>query len=179
MKLFSRHQNGWLKRALILLGALAFLSVFATIDTSEHFRTWRTARMWTSEQKITAHAEDASAMFAITSASVIFNTAIVAFSAFGALALGISVALDAEKWLSVSRAIGSCASVCGILYSITVIIYKIKIAGRHILKGPIFDYSLALQPPIIIAVVGYILVFVLWIALMRSTRADQAGQKTQ
>lgn len=62
--------------------------------------------MWTSEQKITAHAEDAAAMFAITSASVIFNTAIVAFSALGALALGISVALDNGKWLSVSWAIG-------------------------------------------------------------------------
>ena len=179
MKLFSSSQNGWSKRALILLGTMAFLSVFATIDTSEHFRTWRTARMWTDEQKVTARAEDASAMFAIASASVIFNTVIVACSAVGALALGISVALDNKKWLSVSWAIGLCASVCGILYSLTIILYKIRIGGRHVLKGPIFDYSLALQLPIVLAVAGYILVFILWIALMRSARASRAGQGSQ
>jgi len=179
MRLFSRPQNGWLKRALILLGAMAFLSVFATIDTSEHFRTWRTARIWTSEQKVTAQAEDAAAMFVIASASVIFNTAIVAFSAVGALALGISVALDNRKWLSVSWAIGLCASVCGILYSFSVIIYKIRLGERRILKGPVFDYNLTLQPPIIIGIAGYILVFILWIALMRSARANQAEQGGQ
>jgi len=90
----------------VLFAALAFLAVFATIDTSEHFRTWRTAKTWTEGQKVTASAQDAHSLFAVIAAAMLCNTAIVVLSVTGALALGISVALDNRRRLSCARVTG-------------------------------------------------------------------------
>ncbi len=158
--------DGRMKRTLALFAALAFLAVLATIDTSEQFRTWRTARTWTVAQRSVAPAMDAEPMFIIAALAIVCDTIVVALSAIGALILGISVALDNVRWLKVARWVGISAAGVGLLYSLDTLIYRWRVGGRRVLKGPVFDYNLSMQPTILIALVGFILVFGLWIILV-------------
>jgi len=174
MEEHNKLGNGLVKRTLLLFGALAFLSIFATIDTSEHFRTWRTARSWTPEQKSIALALDVGIMYRIIAVAIACDTLVIVATAIGALLLGISVALEKAKGIFIARLLGLAAASIGFIYSILIIIYKIRIGERQILKGPIFNYNLALQPPILISALGFIALFILWIRLFRdlSSSAD-------
>lgn len=165
----NKPENGLVKRTLLLFAALAFLSIFATIDTSEHFRAWRTARSWTSEQKSIALASDVDLMFGIIAVAIACDTLVVIVTAVGALLLGVSVALEKAKWLFMARLTGLAAASLGLIFTISIIIYRMRIGERHILKGPIFDYSLSLQPPILISALGFVALFILWIKLFRDS----------
>lgn len=168
MKPDSKPLNGWMKRFLALFGALAFLAVLATIDTSEQFRTWRAARSWSATQRAAAPAMDAEIMFVIATFNIVSDTAVVALSAVGALILGISVALDNRRWLIVARGLGMAAAGVGLLYSVATLLYRLLVGERRVLKGPVFDYNLSMQPPVLIALVGFVVVFGLWVLLFRN-----------
>lgn len=154
------HTNA--KALLLLVSACAFLAIFSTIDTSEHYRAWKTARLWTDEQKSVAPAEDADAMHAIILAALAANTAGLALSFACGLMLGVCVATDGEKAFAFARGLAWAAVGLGLAYSAIMIFYQIKVGPRLILKGPIFDYDLGMQPPIALAVGGYPLVFLLY-----------------
>lgn len=172
--------NGWMKRCLALFAALAFLAVLSTIDTSEQFRTWRAARGWTTAQRSVAPAMDAESMFVIATFAIVCDTIVVALSAIGALILGISVALENKRGLEITRTFGMTAAIVGLLYSLDTLLYRWRVGERRVLKGPVFDYNLSMQPTILIALVGFIFTFGLWILLMKSVasesrRARQSG----
>lgn len=168
----QRPANNSMKRSLVLLAALAFLAVLATIDTSEQFRTWHVARSWTPAQQAVASAMDAETMYAIAAFAIVCDTAVVALSAIGALILGISVAFEKKPWLMIARMLGMSAAGAGLLYSLSSVLYRLCVGARRVLKGPIFDYNLTMQPTILIALVGFIIVFGFWILLFRNVVSD-------
>ncbi len=170
----SKAVNGVMKRSLVLFAALAFLAVLATIDTSEQFRTWRAARTWTTTQRAVAPAMDAESMFVIATIAIVCVTTVVALSAIGALILGISVALENSHWLKVSRGFGISAAGVGLLYSFDMLVYRWRVGERRVLKGPVFDYNLSMQPTIFIALIGFILVFGFWIFFTKHA-AEESG----
>lgn len=143
------------KALLLVLGLCAFFSVFATIDTSEHYRAWRSALTWNERQREVAPAPDAERMHALILTCLAMNTAIVTLSTVGALALGIAVATDGKT--AHSLATGSTRTVLGlgVLFAILMSLYRILVGERVLLKGPIFDYHLGLQIPILLAMVAY------------------------
>jgi len=153
----SFHTN---VRALLILASIcAFLAIFATIDTSEHYKAWKTARRWTPEQKSAAPAMDADIMHGLILGALAVDTAIIALSFACGLSLGISVATDSPASFSAAKWLGWISIGLGLLYSVIIIIYQCKVGPRIILKGPIFDYDLGMQLPIALAVGGFPLSF--------------------
>lgn len=150
------------KSLLVFLGICLFLALFAAIDTSEQVRTWRAAREWTLEQKSLASGLDADKIFPLIFASLVLDTAAIAFSLAGGLTLGIAVAVENKATFSVARALAWIAAACGIIYSIFMIVYEIELRGRTILKGPIFDYNLRPQLTILAAIGGFPVVALLF-----------------
>lgn len=146
----------------MLYCACAFLSVFATIDTSEHYRAWRSAVKWTDEQKSVAPAMDADRMHALILVGIAVDTAIIALSFTGALILGMAVATESVSTYSISRIMGWIAGGLGSAFSLLMFIYRALVGKRVLLKGPIFDYNLGLQIPIVVACVGFPLALVVF-----------------
>ncbi|MDP2791390.1 MAG: hypothetical protein Q8O15_06485 [Rectinemataceae bacterium] len=153
----SFHTNT--KALLALASICAFLAIFATIDTSEHYKAWKTARLWTQEQKSVAPATDADSMRDIILGALAIDTAIIALSFACGLSLGISVATDSAASFSTAKWLGWTAIGLGLLYSAIMVIYQFKVGPRIILKGPVFDYDLSMQLPIALAVGGFPLSF--------------------
>jgi hypothetical protein len=149
----SFHTNA--KALLVLASICAFLAIFATIDTSEHYKAWKTARRWTLEQKSAAPAMDADLMHGLILGALAIDTAIIALSFACGLTLGISVATDSPASFSAAKWLGWASIGLGLLYSVIMIIYQCKVGPRIILKGPIFDYDLGMQVPIALAVGGF------------------------
>lgn len=144
----------------MLYCACAFFSVFATIDTSEHYRAWRSAIKWTEEQKAVAPAKDADSMHALILVAIAVDTAIIALSFTGALILGMAVATESLGTYAISRAMGWVAGGLGCAFTALMLWYRTLVGPRVILKGPIFDYNLGLQIPIVVAVAGFPLALV-------------------
>jgi len=147
------HTNA--KALLILASVCAFLAIFATIDTSEHYRAWRAARRWTPAQQAVAPAEDAEAMHAIILAALAADTAVIALSFVCGLVLGISLATESASVYKGAEILGWVSVGIGVLYAVMMIVYQLKVGPRVLLKGPIFDYDLGMQVPIAAAVVGF------------------------
>jgi len=147
------------KALLLLYCACAFFSIFATIDTGEHYRAWRTARTWTEEQKSIAPAPDAERMHALILVAIAVDTAVIALAFTGALILGMAVATENRGTYSFSIALGWTAGGLGCAFSALMLIYRLLVDSRILLKGPIFDYHLELQIPIALAVIGFPLSF--------------------
>lgn len=147
--------NSHAKALLLLFLACAFFAIFATVDTSEHYRAWRTARKWTEEQKLAAPAQDADSMYRLILAALAVETSIIALSFIGALGLGIATSTENAKTYAFARAFGWLSAGLGLLYTILMIYYQIRVGPRVVLKGPIFDYDLSMQIPILLAVAGY------------------------
>lgn len=151
-------------RALLaLVAACAFLAVFATFDTSEQFRAWRAATLWTSEQRSVAPAMDAESMYAIIETALILVTSVIVFSFSALMCLGVSVALESRRLAEVAKMLGGAALVLGLAYVLFMILYQAKVGARFVLKGPVYDYDLAMKPPVALAVGGYPLLLLLWI----------------
>ena len=151
------------KALLVLISVCVFLAVFATVDMSEHYRAWKTALRWTDAQKSVAPANDAGAMYFITLIALTLDTAIIAVCFACGLMLGISVAADKQNGFSAAQGLGWVALGLGLAFSAIMITYQILVGRRLVLKGPIFDYDLSMQPPIAIAVGGYPLSFILYL----------------
>lgn len=147
------HTNA--KALLILASVCAFLAIFATIDTSEHYRAWRAARRWTPAQQAVAPAEDAETMHAIILAALAADTAVIALSFVCGLVLGISLATENATVYKGAEILGWVSVGVGALYAVIMIVYQIKVGPRVLLKGPIFDYDLGMQVPIAAAVGGF------------------------
>ncbi|HWR12367.1 MAG TPA: hypothetical protein VN445_11125 [Rectinemataceae bacterium] len=155
------HTNA--KALLILASACAFLAIFATIDTSEHYRAWRAARRWTAVQKSVAPAEDADAMHGLILTALAIDTAIIAIAFACGLVLGVSLATESPGTFAAAKWLGWISIGLGLAFSATMLFYQLRVGARIILKGPIFDYDLSMQIPIAAAVGGYPLAFVLYL----------------
>lgn len=143
-------------RILLVVAALsAFFSIFSTFDTSEQYRAWRTARTWSDEQKAVAPANDADSMATNALISLLLNTGVIVASFVCLLVLAIAVATESAKAEAITVFSAYCALVLGVLYSVCTILYQIRVGPRLLLKGPIFDYNLHMQIPVILAVAGY------------------------
>ncbi len=143
------------KALLLLYCACAFFSIFATIDTGEHYRAWRTARTWTEEQRKVAPALDAERMHVLILMAIAVDTAIIALSFTGALILGMAVATENPGTYSLSKAMGWTAGGLGCAFSVMMLAYRFLVYNRVLLKGPIFDYHLNIQIPIALALIGF------------------------
>jgi len=168
--------NSHAKALLLLFLACAFFAVFATVDTSEHYRAWRTARKWTDEQKLAAPAQDADSMYSLILAALAAETSIIAISFIGALGLGIATSTESAKTYALARAFGWLSAGLGLVYAILMVYYQIRVGPRVVLKGPIFDYDLSMQIPILLAVIGYpatMAVYALFLYRKRVDRKDQ------
>jgi hypothetical protein len=147
------------KALLILVSFCAFLAIFATFDTSEHYRAWRTASKWTETQKSVAPANDADSMHALALAALAADTAVIALSFACGMVLGLAVATESKATFTAAKGIGWAAVGLGVLFSAIMVVYQFRVGPRLVLKGPIFDYDLSMQPPIILAVGGFPLSF--------------------
>jgi len=157
----SFHTNA--KALLVLASVCAFLAIFATIDTSEHYKAWKTARRWTQEQKSVAPALDADLMHGFILGALAIDTAIIALSFACGLTLGIGVATDSPASFSAAKWLGWISIGLGLLYSVIMITYQCRVGSRVVLKGPIFDYDLGMQLPIALAVGGFPLSFAMYL----------------
>ena len=147
------------KALLILASFCAFLAIFATFDTSEHYRAWRTARTWTETQKSVAPAHDADSMHAIALAALAVDTAVIALSFVCGMLLGVAVATESGSTFAVAKGLGWATIGLGLIFSALMVLYQFKVGSRLVLKGPIFDYDLSMQPPIALAVCRFPLAF--------------------
>jgi multisubunit Na+/H+ antiporter MnhC subunit len=161
------------KALLILASACAFFAIFATIDTSEHYRAWRTARRWTAEQQSVAPAQDADAMHVLILTALAIDTAIIAVAFACGLLLGVSLATENAGTFTAAKGLGWLAIGLGLAYSAIMIAYQMKVGPRTVLKGPVYDYDLSMQIPILLAVGGYPLSFILYLA--RSLKKRRNG----
>jgi len=155
--------NSEAKALLLLVSACAFLAIFSTFDTSEHYRAWRTARKWTAEQKSVAPANDADSMHAYILVALAADTVVLVLSFACGLMLGISVTTESAGSFAVSKGLGWASIAVGLAFSAIMIAYEFKVGPRQVLKGPIFDYDLSMQPPIALAVGGYPIAFILYV----------------
>jgi len=143
-------------RTLLVVAALcAFFSIFSTFDTSEQYRAWRTAKTWTDEQKAMAPANDADPMATNALISLLLNTGVIVASFVCLLLLAIAVATENARVEEGAVFSAYSALALGVLYSVSTILYQIRVGPRLLLKGPIFDYNLHMQIPVILAVAGY------------------------
>lgn len=152
------------KALLILVSACAFFAIFATFDTSEHYRAWRTARNWTEAQKMVAPATDADSMHVFALAALAADTAVIALAFACGLMLGVAVASESQTAFTAAKGLGWAAVGLGVIFSALMVVYQLKVGSRLVLKGPIFDYDLSMQPPIALAVGGFPLSFLAYIA---------------
>lgn len=151
-------RTGFEARAKVLLSILAicaFLSVFASIDTAEYYRAWSHAKNWTGEQKSVAPAEDARRMHILILVALALDTAVIAVAACGGLTLGMATATESPAAAKTALALGIASPVLGLAYSADMLVYRIGLGSRHVLKGPIFDYHMRLQPPVILAMAAF------------------------
>lgn len=151
----GRHIQTNAKALLILASVCAFLAIFSTIDTSEHYRAWRAARRWTPAQQAVTPAEDAELMHAMILAALAADTAVIALCFACGLTLGVSLATESAVAYRGAGILGWVSVGVGVLYAFLMIAYQIKVGPRVVLKGPIFDYDLGMQAPIAAAVGGF------------------------
>jgi hypothetical protein len=149
-------------RALLaLVAACAFLAIFATFDTSEQFRAWHAATRWTAEQRSVAPAMDAESMFTLIETALILVTSVIVFSFVSLMCLGVSVALESRKLADVARLLGIASLALGLAYVVLMVFYQARVGTRFVLKGPVYDYNLAMKPPVALAVGGFPLLLIL------------------
>lgn len=152
-------------RALLaLVAACAFLAVFATFDTSEQFRAWHAATLWTAEQRSVAPATDAESMFALIETALILVTSVIVFSFVSLMCLGVSVALESSRLANAARLLGAAALVLGLGYVLVMILYQARVGARFVLKGPVYDYDLSMKPPVALALGGFPLLLIVTFA---------------
>ncbi|MDX9783780.1 MAG: hypothetical protein RBT72_03400 [Spirochaetia bacterium] len=156
----SRPLKSEAKTLLLVTCACAFLSILATFDISEHHRAWRSATTWTDAQRSVAPALDADSIKPLILAALVNNTIIIALSFTALLILGIFIASDDTKSLFAVKVIVWSILSLGFILVLLLIVYKIKLGSRLLLKGPIYDYNLRLQPPLLLSLVGYPLVII-------------------
>lgn len=142
---------------LILISVCAFLSIFSAVDSGEQYRAWKNARLWTASQQETARAFDADRMGAVTLAALAVQAGVITVSFAAGLALGVSIALDDIRAYRLARGVGFGALALGLAYSGLEIAYLAMLGGRRLMKGPVFDYALGWDPPVAIAVAGFII----------------------
>lgn len=169
----SPHFHTNAKALLVLASVCAFLAIFATIDTSEHYRAWRAARRWTPAQQAVAPAEDAETMHAIILAALAADTAVIALSFACGLVLGISLATESAPVYRGAEILGWVSVGMGVLYAGIMIVYQLKVGPRVLLKGPIFDYDLGMQVPIAAAAAGFPLSGILYFLYCLKNRRYQ------
>lgn len=92
-------------------------------------------------------------LFSLTALTV--DTAVIALSFACGLMMGVSVATESASSFTVAKGLGWASIALGLAFSAIMIAYQIKVGPRQILKGPIFDYDLSMQVPIVFAVGGY------------------------
>lgn len=155
------------KALLILMALCAFFSILAAFDTSEHYRAWRTAKTWTEEQKHSASALDVDRMLPLIIITLAADTMVIAMSFTGALFLGIAVSTESKFAFFLAQALGWASSGVGLAYSTLMIVYRLFVGHRVLLKGPIFDYDLHLQVPIMLAVWAFPVIFGIFSFRMR------------
>jgi len=115
------------------------------------------------EQKAVAPAIDADSMHVLILAALAADTAVVVLSFACGLMMGVSVATESSGSFGVAKGLGWASIALGLAYSAIMIIYQIKVGPRILLKGPVFDYDLSMQPPIVLAVGGYPVSFILYL----------------
>lgn len=96
-------------------------------------------------------------------AALAADTAVVVLSFACGLMLGVSVATESAGRFGAAKGLGWASVALGLVYSAIMVVYQIKVGPRDLLKGPIFDYDLSMQPPILFAVGGYPVSFILYL----------------
>lgn len=144
---------------LVFFSFYAFLSIFAALDTSEQYRAWKTALRWTDEQKSAAPAMDAAKVHPFTLLALAVDTAILVVSFLGLASLGTMVSTGKERAFPAVRVLTWTNALLGIGYTLLMIIYGGLLGSRTVLKGPIYDYDLRFQIPVIIAMAGFPVAF--------------------
>ncbi len=143
------------KLLLSLLGFCAFFAIMVAIDTAEYCRAWSQARNWTDAQKFVAPAMDAEKMHLFILAALILDTVAIVLATSGGLALGIATATESYRISRLSTILATAAILSGFAYSADMAIYFVMLGPRSILKGPVFDYNLRLQPPVAIGMAAF------------------------
>ncbi len=166
------------KTLLVVFGLCAFLAVFAAVDTAEYYRAWGQARNWTDVQKSVAPAVDAMRMYALILAALVLDTAVIALSFAGGLALGISTATESRLASRVTYFLCVASVLSGLCFAIVMSFYRVNLGARMVLKGPVFDYTMRIQPPVALAMAAFpvLTVFLPFIRGKRPLKGRRAGQ---
>jgi hypothetical protein len=159
----------------------AFCSVLTLMDAAEQWRAWKAASAWTAEERDAGGARDAASLSALAGACNGASIAIACLSFLGLLSLGASAA-GTRPGAGASRAAyrfseGSvlCSAALGIAFAGLTLAYRVSVGTRTALKGPVRDFSLALEPTIAIGAIGLALVGIWAIAaFLAAVRARPA-----
>ncbi len=103
-------------------------------------------------------------MHVLILSALAIDTAIIAVTFACGLLLGVSLATENAGTFTAAKGLGWLAIGLGLGFSAIMIIYQMKVGPRTVLKGPIYDYDLSMQLPILLAVGGYPLSFILYLA---------------
>jgi hypothetical protein len=113
---------------------------------------------------------DAQRMYVLSVITLGLDTLIIAMSFSGALCLGIAVATDSVHAYGAAKLFSGICLGSGILYSGIFIWYRVLVGSRLVLKGPIFDYDLRLQVPVLLAVIGFPVLVSVFLIKFRTKR---------
>jgi len=145
---------------VIWLCLQAFFSVLALVDGAEQRRAWKAATAWTAEERDAADAPDPAPLLALSNSCNGSCVAVASLSFLGLFFLGLSAAgknpsagfSRAAYRLSEGAVIASAA--LGLGFAGMTLAYRISLGGRTMLKGPVRDFSLVIEPTIAVATVG-------------------------
>jgi len=98
-------------------------------------------------------------MHALALVALAADTAVIALSFVCGILLGVAVATESSPIFTAAKGVGWAAVGLGLIFSALMIVYQLKVGPRLVLKGPIFDYDLSMQPPIALAAGGFPLTF--------------------
>lgn len=141
----------------------AFCSVLTLVDAAEQWRAWKAASAWSESERAAAAADDAASLLPLSAACNGCAVAIACLAFLGILGLGASAAgrpaegrgsLPSRAAYLFSGASAAASAVLGIGFAGLSVAYRISVGARVLLKGPVRDYSLALEPTIALGAVG-------------------------
>jgi hypothetical protein len=98
---------------------------------------------------------DAQRMYRIILAAMVFDTAAIVFSLSGALALGIATSTESVRAAVAARILATIAVVSGFAYTVDMVLYFLELGTRSVLKGPVFDYVMKIQPLIAMGMAAF------------------------
>ena len=104
---------------------------------------------------------------------------ILVVSFLGFASLGTMVSTDKGRAFSAVLVLTWTNALLGIGYSLLMFVYGELLGSRTILKGPIYDYDLRFQIPVIVAMAGYPVVFAVVLLKLSGMKALPSKSPTE